>query len=89
MRRKLLVLLCLCLVVVLPAQAATWLPDIGPVLGVKGELYSATEEKNGPYHTYVYEVEMNIDQVSNIIVAYTEALKTRGFSAKKQILALK
>lgn len=84
MRRKLLVLLCLCLVVVLPAQAATWLPDIGPVLGVKGELYSATEEKNGPYHTYVYEVEMNIDQVSNIIVAYTEALKTRGFSAKKQ-----
>lgn len=84
MRRKLLVLLCLSLIIALPAQAATWLPDIGPVLGVKGELYGASEEKNGPYHTYIYDVEMTIDQISNVIVAYTEALKTRGFSAQKR-----
>lgn len=84
LRRKLLVLLCLCLVVSLPAQAATWLPDIGPVLGAKGELYGATEEESGPYHTYIYEVEMTVDQISNVIVAYTEALKTRGFSAQKK-----
>lgn len=83
LRKKLFVLLCLSLVLALPAQAATWLPDIGPVLGVTGEFYAASEEKNGPHHTYVYKCTMDIDEMSSIIVAYTEALKTRGFTAKK------
>lgn len=83
MRKIWIVFLCLCLIVALPAQAATWLPDIGPVLGVEGELHSASEEKSGPYHTYRYECTMSIDEMSSVIVAYTEALKTRGFDPQK------
>lgn len=83
LRKKLAILLCLSLILALPAQAATWLPDIGPVLGVTGEFYTASEEKGGPYHSYVYKCTMDIDEMSSIIVAYAEELKTRGFTAKK------
>lgn len=55
------------------------LPDIGPLIGVEGELYRATEEKSGPYHSYLYKVEMTIEEASAVIVYYTEAARETGF----------
>lgn len=69
----------------LPAAAeGPRLPDIGPVLGVEGELYSTSEgDSSGlPYHNYVYDKEMTLDEVSKVLVAYTEAVRELGFTVK-------
>ncbi len=64
------------------AEEDPQLPDVGVLLGVEGELYRASQEKSGPYHTYLYEVEMTIDEAASIIVDYTEAAREAGFTPK-------
>lgn len=80
--------LALCLALALPALAqeaqTPVLPDISTVLGVEGELYGESEEESGPYHTYLYEVDMTIDRLAKVIVAYSEALRTRGFEPQRE-----
>lgn len=69
----------------LPATAeGPRLPDIGPVLGVEGELYSTSvgDSSGLPYHNYVYDKEMTLDEVSKVLVAYTEAARELGFTVK-------
>ena len=56
------------------------LPDVGVRLGVEGELYGTSQEKSGPYHTYLYEVEMTLDGAADVIVDYTEAARETGFT---------
>lgn len=68
----------------LPAQAGSnpRLPDLSAVLGVEGEFYKSTQEKQGLCHTYIYEVEMTVDEAGKAIVVYTEELKRLGFEAQ-------
>lgn len=58
------------------------LPDIGVLLGVEAELYGESEEDTGPCHTYIYEVDMTLNEAAGAIVDYTEAVKELGFEPK-------
>ncbi|MGN0742062.1 MAG: hypothetical protein ACI4L8_05395 [Candidatus Fimadaptatus sp.] len=88
MLKRIVVALALCLALALPALAqeaqTPVLPDISTVLGVEGELYGESEEESGPYHTYRYEADMTIDRLAKVIVAYSEALRTRGFEPQRK-----
>ena len=56
------------------------LPDIGVLLGVEGELYGTSQEESGPYHTYIYEVNMTVEEAADVIVTYTQAATETGFT---------
>ncbi len=73
------------LLTALPAAVAEGphLPDIGPLLGVEGELHSSSEEKSGVYHLYLYNVEMTLDELAEAVVDYGEAVRELGFSIQR------
>lgn len=68
----------------LPAVAeGPRLPDIGPLLGVEGELYQTKEEPSGLYDYYKYNTQMTLDQFTSLVVDYGEALRELGFSIQR------
>lgn len=66
------------------AEGDIWLPDPGPALGVEGALNSTRTEENGvTYDYYTYDLECDMEAMSHFIVAYAEALRGIGFTAKR------
>lgn len=89
MRKKafafgLILALLAALLTALPAVAeGPRLPDIGPLLGVEGELYQTKEEPSGLYNYYMYNTQMTLDQFASLVVDYGEALRKLGFSIQR------
>lgn len=73
------------LLTALPAAVAEGprLPDIGPLLGVKGELYKTEEKPSGLIYCYMYDTKMTLDELSSLLVDYGEAVRELGFSIQR------
>ena len=82
MLKKMLATWIAILLLLMPAMAeGRRLPDMGPLLGVQGEFYGTSGDEE-TYRFYVYETQMTIDRAAKVLVAYVEALRELGFTAK-------
>lgn len=69
------------------AADSIWLPDPGPALGAEAVYNQTNTGTSGTtYDFYTYDFESDVDTMSHFIVAYTEALRSMGFTPKKLTL---